>query len=356
MCFNSAILLAVAGSLAGFAPNRIDGRTQPATVLVRVIDELSRRGLPNADVTDLATGQHRFTDENGETRVNWPADGQLRLRVREIGYQPVERTIRQDRAGETATFELKRVAYVITPVKATSRCVSEADSASLALSVSVLEQLKQGAERYDQFRRAYPFEAPVERRTALVPPNGKITRIMKKDETFNSDEWEIRYRPGDIIKYEGLSFTVPILFLSTLADSVFWDHHCFIVRGVEDYEGSRVIRLEFSPSADTRGPDWMGAAFIDSATSYLRRINFQLANANVRRTPSRLEGYTTFRSPSPYVVIPDTTFANWWRWKRRETDEWGLPEYLQALYLGELKYKKRAPPRTDAMLPDSAKR
>ena len=119
------------------------------------------------DVIDLGGGQHRFTDENGRTRVTWPANGVLTLRVREVGYPPRQRTLRQsDASGATATFEMTRVAYVISPVKATSHCSSSAaaDSGALDLSVSALDQLKQGAEKYDQFRRHYPFEATVERR------------------------------------------------------------------------------------------------------------------------------------------------------------------------------------------------
>ena len=252
---------------------------QPSTVTVTVIDAGARYPLANADVIDLATGQHRFTDEHGQARLPWPSDGQLRLRVREVGYQPVKRTLQRDAASaEATTFALSKVAYVISPVKATSHCVTTDDSASLALSVSVLDQLKQGAEKYNEFRRLYPFTASVERRTARIPEIGPVRRIIRENEQFASDTWEERYKPGNIVEYSRDGFKAPILFLSTLGDSVFWENHCFIARGIETFGDLRAVRLEFSPIPAIRGPDWTGSALLDSTTSQLVRVEFRLVN------------------------------------------------------------------------------
>ncbi len=317
---------------------------QPSILVVTVIDSGARYPLVNADVIDLATGQHRFTDERGQARVAWPSDGQLQLRVRQVGYQPVKRTLRQATTSDGATtFAMNKVAYVISAVRSTSHCATPADSASLDVSLSELDQLKQAAEKYDQFRRLFPFDATVERRTAAIPRNGIVKRITTAREKFRSENWEMAYRPGDIIEYERGGFTVPILFLSTLGDSVFWGHHCFIARGVEWYQASRVVRLEFSPSTDVTGPDYAGAALLDSATSYLVRVDFHLANLGNRNGPKRLEGYITFMSPSPFVMMPDTTAAIWWLRSVSDT-AWGNPDYAQRLNVEELKYRKETPP------------
>ncbi|MEO8580082.1 MAG: hypothetical protein ABI469_07530 [Gemmatimonadales bacterium] len=325
------------------------GRRQPSTVVVTVIDAAARYPLANADVIDLATQQHRFTDDHGQARLPWPSDGQLRLRVREVGYQPLQRTLSQNAASEeAATFALSKVAYVISSVEKTSHCVTTDDSASLALSVAVLEQLRQGAQKYDEFRRLYPFEMTFERRSAYVPENGKISRISSNIETYKSEIPPREYRPGDIVRYLNGSFSVPILFLSTLGDSVFWDHHCFIVRSVESLQDARVVRLEFSPSPDVTGPDWAGDAFIDSATSILKRVDFRVVKPNPSYSLKRLEGYTTFSSPSPYIVVPDTTGASWWT--RRNPDakgNWPQPDYVQMIYMQEMKYRKAKPPKGD---------
>jgi hypothetical protein len=343
--------LAAAFTFAGLsiATREPAGRGQPSTALVTVIDSSARYPLANADVIDLGTGQHRFTDESGRARVPWPGDGVLRLKVREVGYQPRQRTLRQsDGSGATATFEMNRVAYVISPIKATSHCSSSAaaDSGALDLSVSALDQLKQGAEKYDQFRRQYPFEATVERRTAAVPEQGDLKRIVVNTEKFRSDSWEPSYTPGDIVQYYRGGFTVPLLLLSTLGDSVFWEHHCFAVDGVESYRGSRVVRLEFSPTTDVKGPDYSGTAFLDSANSSLVRVDFRLANPPGGNGPKKLEGYITFTSPSPYVEVPDTTGAIWWM-RSADHGDWGKPDYAQVMRLQELKYRKEKPPGFD---------
>ena len=325
---------------------------QPSTVTITVIDAGGRYALINADVIDLVTGQHRFTDQYGRVRLPWPSDGKLRLRVREIGYQPAHRTITRDAAtAEATTVELSKVAYVISSVKATSHCVTTDDSASLALSVSVLDQLKQGAEKYNEFRRQYPFTASVERRTALVPETGPVKRILRENEKFKSDSWEEPYKPGDIVEYSRDGFKAPILFLSTLADSVFWENHCFIARGIETFRDLRAIRLEFSPIPTLRGPDWTGSALLDSATSQLVRVEFRLVNLNQRLGLRRLEGYQTFRSPSPFVMIPDTVAAIWWT-----REEWiddrnpDRPDVAQSLHVDSLEYRKAKPPLNQTIL------
>jgi hypothetical protein len=325
---------------------------QPSTVTVSVIDAGGHYALANADVTDLATGQHRFTNEYGQARLLWPADGQLRLRVREVGYQPVKRTIQRDAtSSEATTFALSKVAYVISPVKATSHCVTTDDSASLALSVSVLDQLKQGAEKYNEFRRQYPFTASVERRTARIPESGPVRRIIRENEQFASDTWEERYKPGDIVEYSRDGFKAPILFLSTLADSVFWENHCFIARGVETFRDLRAVRLEFSPIPALRGPDWTGSALLDSATSQLVRVEFRLVNLDPQNGLRRLEGYQTFRSPSPFVMIPDTVAALWWTRERSAGDSSpDRPDVAQSLRIDSLEYRRAKPPINQIIL------
>ena len=343
-----------AGALGVIATPPADGQQTP--MVVTVVDDLSRRPLPNADVIDLESGRHRLTDEEGKVSLVWPANGILRLRVREVGYKPIERTLRlgDDMGGTTTTFGMSKVAYVLAPVLAKSRCASDADLAARLLAADVLEQLRQGAEKYEHFRRAYPFNLVLERRTAL-PRDTAPARIRTQREKFTSGGAETRYRPGRIVAGANSPlFSVPILFLSNLADPAFWENHCFVVRGFESLNGSRVVRLEFSPSTNVRGPDWEGAALLDSATSILQRVQFRVANLTGNRGPERIEGYTTYRSPSPYVVMPDTTVAIWWLRRARPRALWGDPEFGQMLHLYEMTYTRQKPPAAAPPLPTSS--
>jgi hypothetical protein len=346
-----ASLTGVVGALSLAALARLPASSpyseglQPSTVLITVSDAGAGYPLANADVVDIPSGHHSFTDEHGRARIVWPADGQLRLRIREIGYKPVERTLRRaEVVGEGATITLSKVAYVIAPVRSNSLCATNADSASQLISVSALEQLRQAAEKYAEFRRTYPFVARIERRTAQVPENGDVKRIVSENAEFRSENLEKGYRPSDIVEYVSGGFNVPILFLSTLADSVFWEHHCYIVRGVDTYQGARALRLEFSPNSDVHGPDWEGTALLDSATSYILRVDFRVANLDPHHVPNRIEGYTTYTSPSPFVIMPDTTFGVWWLRRHGEKGDWGSPDVVQVLHVEKLIYRRARPP------------
>jgi hypothetical protein len=129
-----------------------------------------------------------------------------------------------------------------------------------------------------------------------------------------------------------------------LADSTFWARHCLVARGVRQQDEHRVLALEFSPSPDLRDPDWMGTALLDSATSELRRIEFQLVGLDDSRSVRRLEGYITFATPSPHVARPDSVMAAWWYAAPTDGMTWGAPNVVQLLHVLKVDYLKGPPP------------
>jgi hypothetical protein len=323
----------------------------PEILLVQVIEETSGRALPNAEVLDLESGVRRLTNVDGEARLPWPDAGTMRMRVRQLGFQYVDRLLTRvmndGAVRDTVTIALARVAYVLPDVstRATSECDGTVDPAAAALSVVALSQLKMSAERYDAFRKAYPFTIRQQRRTIRFAPTGVARNVREEEEQETSNGWGEPYRLGKVIDRRASGFSVPLLFLSALADPVFWQHHCFAVRGIESLADARVLRLEFAPTPSVAQVDWMGTAFIDSATSVLRRVEFQLAGLQDGDVVRRLEGYTTFRSPSPFIVIPDSTLAMWWRRDASSAPGgWAGPDVVQLLRLLEVKYKKAKPP------------
>ncbi|MDQ6690932.1 MAG: hypothetical protein M3Z18_10520, partial [Gemmatimonadota bacterium] len=60
--------------------------------------------------------------------------------------------------------------------------------------------------------------------------------------------------------------------------------------------------------------------------------------------PKRIEGYTTFASPSPFVIMPDTTFGVWWLRRHGEKGDWGKPDVVQVLHVEKLIYRNARPP------------
>lgn len=313
------------------------------TVRVRVVDEATKSPLPNAEVIDRVNGARRFTNEAGEALMPH-GERELALRVRQLGFRFIDRTI--PLGVDSATFELTRVAYVLPAVRTTAStaCAIDGDPQSATLSAAVLEQLRAGAERYEAFRRAYPFRVQLERRTGNISFNGNVRPTRASLETEHSDRWGERYAPNEIIQRTGIGFSVPILFISALADPVFWDRHCFSARGVEALGAERVLRLEFTPKPSIRSPDWEGAALVDSATSLLRRVEFRLTGLKRGDRPRRLDGYTTFMSPTPYIVVPDTTTAIWWRRDVPEGGDWLNADAVQRIALKEITFLRNVPP------------
>lgn len=338
-----ALCLALVATADAQQPASLDpGR--PLTV--RVVEDSTLQPLPNAEVALPASGTRYLTNGRGEIRLSRPAVGSLAIRVRQIGFRPVTRELAAV-PGDTVVVRLERVAYELPRVVTTADpgCADLPDPASAERSARVLEQLRASAERYEFFRREYPFEVEMGRRSAHAAGGRTPQRVVESIGTSNSDVWREPYRPGHVLLREGrLGFEVPILFLSTLADSTFWAHHCFSAPGVELLDGRPMIRLEFAPKSRVRTPDWAGVALLDSATSELRRIEFRMTGLQWGSRPRRLEGYTTFAAPSPFIVVPDTTLAAWWHSEPNRRGEWGPAEVGQMLYIRKLTWRRGEPP------------
>jgi hypothetical protein len=288
----------------------------PATLLLRVVDSVTQLPVPNAEIT--AHQRRGLTDVHGEVRVFYPEDGELHVRIRQLGFRYADRTFRRDptrTTEDTAVVALERMSFALPQVvvRAERRCKEAVEPAYVALTEASMELLRFGAEQFENFRRAYPFDFTLEQRTSAVVAFGiGRPRPRVKVDTLTSTGWGDRYMPGRVVMQSGRDeYFVPLLFVSALADSMFWSLHCFAARGVESRDGRRLIRLDFSPTLDVRDPDWEGSAWLDSARSVLARVDFRLTNLRSMTGPQRFGGYTVFSTPTPYIARPDSTVASW---------------------------------------------
>jgi hypothetical protein len=317
-------------------------------VLVHVVDSASRQPLPNAEVT--ATRARRLTDAEGNARFTWPEDGTLRIRVRQIGFRYEDRTLHRGTSStataDTVVVVMSNATFALPQVvtEADVRCDAKLDQSALALSTSSMELLRFGAEQYNSFRAAYPFNVALTRRT-VRSANLRGPRVVEDKEAAESETYGDVYKPGQVLLKTPTGYFVPILFVATLADSAFWARHCFVARGVRERDGRRVIQLDFTTARGIRDVEWEGSAWIDSAASVLRRIDFRLVNMRGGRGPRRFEGYTTFAIPSPYIAVPDSTVAWWWsETTPTEQDDKYTAEVLQFLTTQQMAWRKVRPP------------
>ena len=288
----------------------------PATLLLRVVDSASQLPIPNVEIT--AHDRRGLTDVRGEVRVFYPEDGELHVRIRQIGFRYAERTFQRDPSRtteDTAVVALERLGFALPQVvvRAERNCKEPVDPSYAALTEASMELLRFGAEQFENFRRAYPFDFELERRTSVALSFGASRpKLRPRIDTLASNKWGDRYIPGKVVIQSGRDeYFVPLLFVSALADSMFWNRHCFVARGVESRNGRRLIRLDFSPTVDVRDPDWEGSAWLDSARSVLARVDFQLTNLSSAIGPQRFGGYTVFSTPTPFIARPDSTVATW---------------------------------------------
>lgn len=348
----TAPLAALLVVLTAATPTRTPTTRLPAALLLRVVDSATRAPVPNAEVT--ASGRRGLTDASGEVRILYPEDGALQVRVRQLGFRYVDRAFHRDPASradeDTALVALVRVGWALPQVvvRAERRCRENGDPARLPLSHASMELLRFGAEQFENFRRTYPFDVTMERRTRSTTP-GRLRQPKVEMDTTASNAWGDRYTPGKVVIENGRDeYFVPLLFVSALADSAFWDRHCFVARGVESRDGRRLIRLDFSLTLDVRDPDWEGSAWLDSARSVLARVDFRLTNLQHAAGPEQFEGYTVFSTPTPFIAMPDSTMARWTTGV--PSGPYGEMRHsggMQTLVIREVAYRGRRPPAND---------
>ena len=321
---------------------------QGSVLVIRVIDAASRRPLPNAEVRSVDDGRVQLTNAMGEARLAWPPSRTLRLRVRQIGFRFAERTMRAGEgiAADSAVFALERVPIVLPELRATAAqpCEVNEDPEVARLSLAALEQLQLGARHYQQFQESYPFDVHLERRTAVLRSDTTTGRLSVRDEWTHSGKFEERYERGRVLNRYRLGWDAKLLFIVALADTTFWESHCLTVRGVEQRDDRRLIRLDFAPVPGLASPDWSGTAWLDSASNVLRRLDFRMTGIEGRDDPARLEGYTTFVERSAFITVPDSTVGFWWTRRPAPEGDWGAPNTIQLLRVKEVRYRKETPP------------
>lgn len=321
--------------LACLAP-ALDAQQRTVTVTVRT--ELGSLLLPNAEIIVLQSGDRRFTSADGIARLRLDVSTGHLLRVRQIGYLFRDLTLP---AGATSIdVELQRVPFALPAMR--TRASSACDGitpAGGALEAWALEQLRESAERYATYTKAYPFDVTVLRHTIQMPGTDSARPRLVRQKT-HSGAWGEKYRRGEVVLKTDIGFSVAILFVATLGDSTFWDYHCAASASVGGPEGARRVRLFFVPASNVTTTDWEGEATIDSATSALQRVDFRL-RVSSPVGPRRFEGYTTFREVSPFIRVPDTTAAIWWRKDPPLKGDWGLPSVVQRIHVEQLRFRRQ---------------
>jgi hypothetical protein len=263
-------------------------------------------------VSVVSPAREQFTNDQGLFVLAGLPPGAAHLRVRHLGYVPVELDV-EVRAGIADTVRIALAHIVVhldaMRVRAYPPC-DRPGAPSMSADPSfatVFDQLRQNAEQYRLLTRQYPFIYGVERTSGLVFASN-VTRRQQVDTIAmrSTDEW--RYRPGSVVQQERRIFfrdvTMHIPTLAQFADPVFVANHCFHNAGVDTVDGQALLRIDFLAAARIREPDVEGALYLDPVNFQIRRTVLRLS-----KTPPAIsdlletEATTLFAELVPSVPI-----------------------------------------------------
>ncbi len=227
-------------------------------------------------------GGEQFTTDSGTFRLRAVPAGTVHLRVRHLGYVPLDTAVDVP-AGETVALRivLKRLAISLSEVQVTAarscaRPGAPDPSADSALA-SIFGQLEQNAERYDLLLREYPFTATYE-----------ITNGVRRSDTLHATldvrpaivesgkHWN--YSPGSAVETAPRAAAyVNNPTLDVLVQPEFVKSHCFSYGGREAIEGDTLLEVDFRVADRIHSPDFDGSMYLEPETYLLRYSAFHLS-------------------------------------------------------------------------------
>ena len=317
-----AAMLAVASLCAASPLSAQEPARAPAAqhVTVRVVTSLENAPLGYSVVAMPALDLERFTSASGVVVMPVPAPGQVRLRVKRLGFTPKDTTITvTDARSQSVTVALVRVSFRLDAVRVvgwppcTRPGIAEGDDDRVPV---IVEQLRQNAERYRLLTKSYPFVYTVRREFGRRATDGSLI-IDAADEIVVNGAADWRYRPGTLVVREPRSgigtrseWVMRIPSISDLAEDQFIATHCFHVAGLEEKEGQRLLRLDIVAAERLKSTDVNIVVWLDPQDFQLRHATFTLT-----KPPPQVRGLltsssrVTYRELIPFVPVLALTVA-----------------------------------------------
>lgn len=351
-CFSSPLALTfvlAAGAIAQ-APAR-------GTIVGIVTAKETGTPLPYADVFVEGTRSGAFVDVNGRFRVSGLPAGEIRIRVRRLGFTPALVSVNV-RAGETDTLRvaLAALAIQLERVSVKDNVCPNAKPSSDTNVVAILQQVQMNAERTALLARQLPFYGVFERTMADegAQPGlfggGTRRSNVHVDTLERPGEHDWVYAPGNLIEASESqdskhpTATMKIPQLVDFAEDAFVAAHCFRFAGLATIDGRRTIRIEFEPTREVKKADVRGSLYLDTASYQIVRSTLYSEVPSLAKAGDtwnvRVE--TWFREALPALPVIERIC------QRTETvgTSQGRPRgaALEMQRLLELRFNDRAPP------------
>lgn len=307
----------------GAAAHEVHAQDSLAVVRGTVLAADKHEPVPFPTLTLDSAPRGVFGDSGGRFRIGPVALGQHRLRVRELGYSPVDTTFDVATAnGIELRVQLARIPHVLPPVVAgktpACRTPGVSDTALSPALASLTTELVTNADRVRLLTDRAPYDYLVEATiSSHVEYQPELARETVDTLEFSSSERH-DYKPGDLIdaRLIGRSLTNhgygsgPYIYLpelEDLAEPSFLSHHCFDFGGVDTIAGQPELRIDIRPLNRMRSADAMGSFYLDPQRFVAKRAVFRLTHGDEQVPPIRhLEAKIWYREIAPLIVVEDS--------------------------------------------------
>ncbi len=294
-------------------PSTPDAAPAPRQLTVRVVTSPEAAPLGYSVVSVAALGIERFSNSVGVVVLPIPTPGRIALRVKRLGFTPLDTSIVVSGAAyQTVVVALKRVEFKLEAVTVVAWPPCKRPGVPRrggdARVRTVIEQIRQNAERYRLLLKSYPFNYASLREMGAREPDG-VEVIQSSDTILVDGRPRWTYRPGTLIAREDVRFVrrnapnasewvMRIPSIGDLAEDVFIDNHCFHVAGLEEKEGQQLLRIDIVAAERLRSADVNVVAWLDPRDFQLRYATFVLS-----RIPRQFTGLLQSSNKVTYVEL-----------------------------------------------------
>ena len=274
-----------------------------------VIGSVGERPLPYSTVSLEGVTQRRLTSPEGRFSFKVDSAGSYRLRIRQLGFAPLDTVIAFNGTTLQLTLTLRPVAFRLASVRTVAGTPCSQRDNRDAFASGILEEVKKNAERELVLRNQYPFRYMLARGNTRRRIN-ESKRPQFRDTVVLTSATTDRYQVGKIVRPTATGnpadreMRVPQLV--DLADSVFLREHCFSYGGTKRLGNRPVFQLNFTPARTLRTPDVEGSISIDTASYAVQEAVFRLTNPELLYPPVLgLEVRTTYKEIGPGLSLFD---------------------------------------------------
>lgn len=274
-----------------------------------VMGSIGQQPLPYSTVSLEGVTQKRLTSPEGRFSFKVDSAGNYRLRIRQLGFAPLDTIIAFDGTTLQLTLVLRPVAFKLAEVRTVSGTPCSQRDVHDAFASGILEEVKKNAERELVLRNQYPFRYLMARGHAKRRMNESRYPSFRDTVVLTSGTTD-RYQVGKIVRDRGpenpggREMRVPQLI--DLADSVFLNSHCFSYGGTKRLGKRSVFQLEFAPARTLMTPDVEGSISIDTVGYTVQEAVFRLTNPESLFPPVLgLEVRTTYKEIVPGLWLFD---------------------------------------------------